>query len=218
MSQPTLSELRLIAEQRLQAVPPGDPLDARARTLIILGLAASVTALDDATIREQIDVAFAQGLTADQIAEVVSLVSGLGVHSLMATSSAIAAAASAHGQPLPHELNDEQRAMWKRFVGNEPYWRKFREEVPGFLESLIRLSTKQFEAFFVYCSLPWNQGFVNRQTKELISLGCDATPTHRFGPGFRLHLENAIAIGLGHRAIMETLELAARVPPHAGLG
>ena len=74
----------------------------------------------------------------------------------------------------------------------------------------------QFSAFFDYCAVPWKSGRVRAVLKELIAMACDATPAHRFGPGFRLHLRNAIALGAGRRAVMETLEIAAAAPAHDG--
>jgi alkylhydroperoxidase/carboxymuconolactone decarboxylase family protein YurZ len=216
MSKISVCELRRFAEHRLAHTPDGRPLDSIERALLSLGVAASVTSLDKDAIGRAIAAAIDAGAAPPQIQEVVSLVSALGVHSLMATSSAIAAAAQASGEPLPDELSPEQQKLWDRCVGDEPYWTEFQRQIPGFLNSLVRLSPEQFEAFFAYCSVPWKSGFVGRETKELIALACDVTPSHRFGPGFRFHLEIAIALGVGRRAILEAMDVAANAPTHSG--
>jgi alkylhydroperoxidase/carboxymuconolactone decarboxylase family protein YurZ len=59
---------------------------------------------------------------------------------------------------------------------------------------------------------------VRARTKELVALACDASPTHRFRPGFRVHLKNAILLGVGRRAIEQTLDIAAAAPGHGGWG
>jgi alkylhydroperoxidase/carboxymuconolactone decarboxylase family protein YurZ len=134
----------------------------------------------------------------------------------MAASALVAEAADRHGQPLASALSERQQQLWKQYVGADPYWTKFRNSVPGFLEALIRLSPDQFEAFFNYCALPWRSGTVRARTKELAALACDATPGHRFLPGFLLHLDNAIEIGVQRRAITETLDIAQHAPSHVG--
>jgi hypothetical protein len=47
-------------------------------------------------------------------------------------------------------------------------------------------------------------------------MACDATPAHRFLPGFKLHLANAVMLGAGALAINEALVLAAAAPEHQG--
>ncbi len=47
-------------------------------------------------------------------------------------------------------------------------------------------------------------------------MACDACPTHCFGPGFRVHLTNAIALGVSRQAILEVLDIAAAAPLHDG--
>lgn len=216
MSSLTCEELAELARSRLETVAEGEPLDAFDTAMIELGLAASVTALDRDAIAFGVEKAFAAGASAVQVQEIVTLVSGLGVHSLMATSALIARVATAHGWDQTGALGEEQEALWRRHVGDDPYWIEFRAAMPGFLEALVRLSPAQFEAFFAYCKLPWTTRSVPARTRELVALACDATPAHRFAPGFLLHLDNAIKIGVGRRAILAALDLARHAPVHRG--
>ncbi|MGE3744772.1 MAG: carboxymuconolactone decarboxylase family protein [Sphingomonadaceae bacterium] len=180
--------------------------------MIRLGLSASVTALNRDAVRTSIDEAAKAGATAAQMQEVVSLVSGLGVHSLMATAVPIALAAQVESA----QFTPEQQMLWEKYVGNDPFWSDFETELPHFLGAMLRLSSEQFIAFFEYCSVPWKSGQVRARLKELIAMACDATPAHRFAPGFRLHLRNALKLGAGRLAVMKALELAAETPPHEG--
>lgn len=208
----SVAELRAIAVDRLAHVADGDPLDALARTLVDFGVKASPAALDRRAIDEAVGAAYAAGATPAQLAEVLTLVSALGVHSLMAAASTVVREARARG--LPIAAADE--ALWNVQVGTDPYWASFERFFPGFLRDLLALAPRTFRGFFEYCALPFHEAKVRSRTKELIAIATDASPCHRFEPGFRLHLENAISLGIGRRAILEAIDIAAVCPPHDG--
>lgn len=205
-------KLHSLAEQALIGVDAGPSLEVRDAALIWFGLTSSVTALAPDAIDEALAAALRHGASPAQLQEVVSLVSGLGVHSLMTTAVRLARAAGI----ATRALSPEEQALWDRHVGDDPFWAGFERELPGFLGAMLRLSSDQFVAFFDYCAVPWKSGTVRGRLKELIAMACDATPGHRFLPGFRLHLANAVALGVGRTQIMETIALAARVPLHEG--
>ena len=208
----SLEMLWSLTQSTLEGVEDGSALTAAEESLIRLGVAAAVTSLDPAAIEDAVVAACAEGASAAQMQEVVSLVSGLGVHSLMATAKRIADITGAGaGARTP-----AQQALWDRYVGADPYWIAFDAQAPGFLDALLGLSGEQFSAFFDYCAVPWKTGAVRARLKELIALATDATPTHRFLPGFKLHLSNALTIGVGRLAIERTLQIAASAPPHRG--
>jgi hypothetical protein len=107
--------------------------------------------------------------------------------------------------------------LWQRTVGADRYWAGVETELPGFLEALLRLSPAAFQGFVAYCAIPWSTRHVGALTKELVAMACDATPAHRFGPGFRLHLKNALKLGAGRAAVLATLRIAAAAPEHEGV-
>jgi len=146
---------------------------------------------------------------------VIALISGLGVHSLMVSSVPVLEAARRHGR-IETTMDAERVALWDRYVGDDPFWKGFEAEVPGFLQSMLILSPDIFEGFFTYCAIPWKSGKVRAVTKELIAMASDATPSHRFVPGFKVHLRNAIALGASKTMVRETLRIAARTPKHSG--
>lgn len=195
----------------------GATLAEQDRALIRLGLAASVTSLDRDAIDSAVRDAFRAGASPAQVQEVVSVVSGLGVHSLMVTAAMIVDVAREAGFDLDATLDEADRARWSARIGDDPFWADVERELPGFLEAMLRLSPIQFDAFFDYCSVPWKSGFVRARLKELLAMACDATPAHRFMPGFRLHLRNSIKLGAGRLAILDSLELAAAAPQHRGV-
>jgi alkylhydroperoxidase/carboxymuconolactone decarboxylase family protein YurZ len=196
----------------------GAALGRHDRALIGMGLVASVTSLNSQAIDVSIKECFEAGATPQQIQEVVSIVSGLGAHSLMATAAVIVARAREAGYEIGGRLSDAESEVWKSRVGNDPFWAKMEDELPDFLRSLLSLSGAQFQAFFDYCGVPWKNGVVRPLVKELLAMACDANPSHVFLPGFRLHLGNAIQLGAGRSAVNEALALAAKIPPHIGFG
>lgn len=208
----TVDELQALATERLAGVPEGDPLDALTRALVDFGVKASPATLARPAIDAAIAAAYDAGATPAQLAEILTLVSALGVHSLMAAGPTIAAEARRRG--LAVEAEDE--GLWNEKVGEDPYWATFERFLPGFLRSLLAVAPRTFRGFFDYCALPFTKATVKSRVKELVAIATDATPAHRFLPGFRLHLENAIKLGIGRRAILETLAIAAACPAHEG--
>lgn len=214
----TLEDCRQIALAATAALPDGAALDAQAVALVELGVAAAVTSLDGDAIEAALARAFDAGASVAQVQEVIALVSGLGVHSLMASAVRVLEQAARRGlvdRQAP--LDAEREALWRAHVGDDPFWVGFEKEVPGFLDAMLRLSPDIFQAFFAYCAVPWQSGTVRPLVKELVALASDATPTHRFLPGLRVHLRNAIKLGAGRRAIVQTLEIAAAGPEHHGV-
>ena len=207
-----LDELHDLANAMLRDTADGEPLEKLDRALIELGLAASVTSLDPGAIDTAIESAREAGATSAQLQEIISLVSGLGAHSLMMTAVRVTKAYGIDSTPL----TPDQQALWDKHVGDDPFWTAFERELPGFLRAMLLLSPAQFAAFFDYCAVPWKSGQVRARIKELAAMASDATPTHRFLPGFRLHLANAVALGAGATAIRETLAIAAAAARHVG--
>jgi alkylhydroperoxidase/carboxymuconolactone decarboxylase family protein YurZ len=211
----TLGAIWSEAQTRLGGVGDGQALSVLDEALIHFGVASAVTSLDRDAIKRSLALAIGAGATRTQLLEVTSLVSGLGVHSLMVAAKPIVDATD-DGSPTDATLSAAQQELWDRYVGQDPYWTAFDAELPGFLDSMLRLSEAQFAAFFSYCAVPWQTRSVRGRLKELIAMASDATPTHRFMPGFRLHLANAIKLGAGRQEIEAALKIAASAPPHEG--
>jgi alkylhydroperoxidase/carboxymuconolactone decarboxylase family protein YurZ len=199
------------------ALEDGASLDEQERALIKLGLAASVTSLNCPAIDSALRECFRAGATPGHVQEIVSVVSALGVHSLMVTATAILDRAREAGFDVDSPISDVDEARWHARVGDDPFWADMERQVPGFLRAMLRLSPAQFDAFFDYCAVPWKSGVIRARLKELLAMACDATPAHRFMPGFRLHLANAVKLGAGRGAIVECLTLAAAAPEHVGV-
>ncbi len=217
MNEISIASLRAEAEVLTAGLVPGVPLDAQAVAFITLAAAVSVTALDRSAVNAAIGRAFAAGASVAQIQEVIALSSGLGVHSLMVSSVAVLEEAALRGLiDAAAPLDADRQLLWDQHVGDDPFWQGFAQELPGFLEAMLRLSPDIFSGFFAYCAIPWQSGTVRARIKELAALACDAAPSHRFRPGFRVHLKNAIKLGVGRTAIFQALDIAVAAPEHRG--
>ncbi len=198
-------------------VSDGHALSAIDRALIRLGLACALPSLNKDASQHAIAEALALGASPQQIQEIVSVIAGLGVHSLMLTSSLITGAAGLADADGVILFTQQEQQIWDDRVGNDPFWHRMEDELPGFLRSMLKLSPAQFEAFFDFCAVPWQTRTVSARTKELLAMASDAMPSHRFMPGFKLHLANAIKMGASRGAIEECLKLAADAPSHIGV-
>lgn len=217
MHEVSIADLRAEAEALTSELGPGNALNGMELALIELAVAVSVTALDRAATAAAIARAFDAGCSVEQVQEIIALTSGLGVHSLMISAAEVLAEGARRGLVAATEpLDAERQALWDRHVGTDPFWIGFSAELPGFLEAMLRLSPDLFTGFFAYCAIPWRSGTVRAKVKELAAMACDASPTHRFRPGFRVHLNNAIKLGVGRTGILQALDLAAAAPDHRG--
>lgn len=212
------SDLKKIVELAISEVPDGPALDEHTRILTVIAVRSAVTTMDVEGAGLCIDEALELGLTAEQIQEALTVVSGLGVHTLFESTRQLADAVQRRAGDVCPPLDAAQEQLLARYVGNDPYWQRMQDVLPGFFDSLVRMSPSTFEAFFAYCAVPWKNPALRAVTKELISLAVDSTPTHRYKPGFVLHLKNALDLGAGARAIREILEISAAGPPHRGVG
>jgi alkylhydroperoxidase/carboxymuconolactone decarboxylase family protein YurZ len=211
-----LAGLRIEALRLLAAADEGTGLDEVTRTLVRYAVCASVTTLDFQTGDQYVRRALDLGVTPGQLHEVLVLVSGLGMHTLMEGSRSLAAVLRERGSDVP-EIDDTRAELWERHGGARRYWEFFESHVPGFLDALLRLSPAAFEGFMRYGAIPSQTKQLTPVVKEIISVAVDATPTHRYLPGLRLHLANALALGAGRRALCEAIDIAADAPAAPGV-
>jgi alkylhydroperoxidase/carboxymuconolactone decarboxylase family protein YurZ len=208
--------LRHEAQRLLADAEEGLGLDEVTRALVGYAVCASVTTLDLRTGEHYAGRALDLGATAAQLHEVLVLVSGLGVHTLMEGSRSLAALLRDRGSDLPG-IDGTREALRERYLGSSRYWTVFESHVPGFLDAILRLSPAGFEGFMRYGAIPSQTKQLEPVVKEIISVAVDALPTHRYMPGLRLHLANALALGSGRRALLEAIDIAAAAPAAPGV-
>lgn len=209
------SEIDEQAARLLQDVPEGEGLTELQRTLLRFALDVSATSLDVDSAQREHDAAKELGATEDQLAEIVALMAAIGVHSFFVGSTMVAASAGPLADRGP--FDPARQELWDRHVGDRRYWNPMREEIPGFLESLLWTSPAGFEGFMEFAGLSFRTLHVDTVTKEIISMAADASVSHRYLPGMRMHLRTAARMGASRTALTEALQIAASSHPLVGV-
>src|SRR4051794_27441042 len=99
-------------------------------------------------------------------------------------------------------LTADEEDLKRRFVEARGYWSPLWDGV-------LRLDPAYFAAYLRYSALPWEQGPLPPKVKELIYTAIDASTTHLFEPGLRIHIDNALTHGATVGEIMEVLEITS---------
>jgi alkylhydroperoxidase/carboxymuconolactone decarboxylase family protein YurZ len=84
-----------------------------------------------------------------------------------------------------------------------PFWDQLLEEDPDFFTAYLQFS------------VPSNTRALSDVTRELIYIAIDASATHLFQPGIRIHIRNALALGATKREILEVLEAVSVIGIHS---
>lgn len=63
--------------------------------------------------------------------------------------------------------------------------------------------------------MPWRNGALEPQVRELIYVAIDASTTHLYGPGTRIHMRNALKHGATQEELREVLELTSVLGIHS---
>lgn len=202
-------------DRLLGGAPEGEDLDPLQAMLIDFALHASPMAMDTAGARDRMERALAAGATAEQLQEVLALVSGMGAHAYFDNARTLARLTEPEvGRGA---FDAERQEIWDRRIGESGYWTTMHEEIPGFLEALLWLSPSGFVSFLDYVGAPFRTRAVPTLTKELIGMAADACPAHVYLPGMRMHLRNAVEMGAGQAAVWHTMRIAAASPGMVGV-
>lgn len=182
-------------------------LSAKTRELVLVAVNAAVTHLNRNAIRIHIRNALGHGASADEIMEVLQLVSVLGIHATSIGFPALLEVASdtGNGQQLPEDtLDPHQEALKRQFRESRGYWSPFWEDA-------LKLDTPLFEAYYNFSSVPWKHGVLEPKVREFVYIAIDASTTHMFDLGTRGHMANAFGHGATLAEILEVLELTVPI-------
>ena len=190
----------------LMAVPSRTArLSAADRELISIAINAAATHLHEEAVKLHIDNAIRLGVPAKQIIEACQLASVLGTHSMSVGVPLLLEEMAAAGQPVDvsEELfSDEQRALKERFVGDRGYW------VPHW-GAILQTAPEYFEAYLDFSSVPWQNGTLEPKLREFIYVAIDASTTHLYQLGMRVHIRNAIGHGATFEELLDVLVLTS---------
>jgi alkylhydroperoxidase/carboxymuconolactone decarboxylase family protein YurZ len=194
----------LEASERFAAAPArGATLEPKLRELIGVALAAAATHLHQARLELHVGRALDEGASAEEILETLELTAVLGIHATTVGVPILLEELAASGEePAGRPLSEREERLKAEFIAVRGYWSELWDGV-------LALDADFFEAYFRFSAVPFEGGVLEPKAKELIYVAIDASTTHLFEPGIRIHVHNALGHGATAAEIMEALELAA---------
>jgi alkylhydroperoxidase/carboxymuconolactone decarboxylase family protein YurZ len=180
---------------------PAAALDPKLEAFIRLAIDVSATHLYRSGVRQHIRSALELGASRDEILEVITLMSAVGIH------------APATGLPiLEEELagtgNDEavREAQhptpvcdWFRSSGRfNPEWELLERWSPDWLERFLAMAVPF-----------WQDGVLPPLWVELLCVAGDAAVTHMYDTGTRRHVRTALELGATHGQLLRVLQVVA---------
>ena len=109
---------------------------------------------------------------------------------------------------MSEELGEIQQQLKESFIAERGYWDE------GLLGPILRLDPNFLEAYLNFSAVPWKKGTLPPKIKELIYIAIDASVTHLFEPGLRLHISNALKHGATKEEIIEVFQLVSVLGIH----
>ena len=186
------------------------PLEPKVKEFIYIAIDASTTHLYEPGLRIHYRNALKYGATKEELMEVLQLTSVLGMHTCTMGVPSLVVELDKAGQPMDIEeiMKDPERQRLKsEFIGNRGYWNSF-------WDSLLALNPAFFEAYLRFSSIPWQSGPLEPKVKEFIYIAIDASTTHLYEPGLRIHYRNALKYGATKEELMEVLQLTSVLGMH----
>jgi alkylhydroperoxidase/carboxymuconolactone decarboxylase family protein YurZ len=98
-------------------------------------------------------------------------------------------------------------AIRQAFIDARGYWSR------GW-DPLLDIAPDFFAAYAKLSSVPWTHGSLPPKVKELLYIAIDASTTHLFEAGLRIHIRNALRHGATRDEIMEVYEMTASLGVH----
>lgn len=103
---------------------------------------------------------------------------------------------------------DRRSRLKEEFRQARGYWSELWDDT-------LRLDPDFFESYLAFSSVPWRKGVLDPKVREFIYVAIDASTTHLYDPGTRVHMRNAFAHGATPEELMEVLELASVLGIHS---
>jgi alkylhydroperoxidase/carboxymuconolactone decarboxylase family protein YurZ len=186
------------------------PLAPKIKELIYVAIDAATTHLYAPGTHIHMRNALGYGATREEIMEVLQLTSVLGIHTITEGVPALIAEMQQAGRGAEVELkplSPYQERLKAEFTANRGYW-------SALWDGLLQLSPEFFEAYVQLSSVPWKHGVLEPKIKELIYIAIDASTTHLYLPGLRVHIQNALRHGATVQEILEVMQLTAVLGIH----
>lgn len=184
-------------------------LAPKVKEFIYIAIDAATTHLYQRGLRMHIASALQYGATAQEVMEVLELVSLLGWDSCTVAAPILAQELAAAGQsaPVSSMSVEKMSTLRKDFERDLGFW-------DDCCEALLTLSPQYLERFYTYAAVPWTSSTLEPKVKCFVALSVSASTTHLFEPGIRLHIRRALACGAKASELMEVLQLTSVLGIH----
>jgi len=108
---------------------------------------------------------------------------------------------------MAKKLDARRQKLKDDFTRNRGYW-------SAIWDGVLDLSPEYFESYIALSSVPWQTGTLPPKVKEFIYIAIDASTTHLYEPGTRIHMANALRYGATVDEIMEVLMITSVLGIH----
>lgn len=185
-------------------------LAPKIKELIYVAIDAATTHLYAPGTRIHMRNAIGYGATKEEVMEVLQLTSVLGIHTMSLGVPCLIEEMKAAGrgaEVAPKPLTPHQQKLKDEFTNNRGYWSEM-------WDGLLQLSPEFFESYVALSSVPWKTGTLEPKVREFVYIAIDASTTHLYLPGLRIHIQNALHHGATAQEIMEVMQLTSVLGIH----
>lgn len=192
------------AAQFRRTVMQAPHLPPRMKELVLLALHASPTSAHGDAVTRQVRRARAAGASENDVVDVLLSIVGVANHALYFAVPVLLdeLAAAGHAEAALPEPTPAFAAIRDDFVRTRGFWNPQRDQLgslmPRYFEALNALSTE-----------PWRSGSLQPKERELVYIAIDASVTHMYEDGLRLHIRHALGHGATRDEILEVFQLVA---------
>ena len=186
-------------------------LSAKVKEFVYIAIDASTTHLYEPGLKLHIDNAIRHGASQEEILEVIQLTCVLGIDTALLGVPVLLDELKCVGRDTAvttKPLTERQEALKRELEEQRGYWSNVWDDI-------LQLDPDFFEASLRFSSVPWKLGVLEPKIRELIYIAINASTTHLYEPGLRLHIRNAIKYGATIAEIMEVYELTSVLGIHA---
>ena len=101
----------------------------------------------------------------------------------------------------------DRQALKEEFKTKRGYWSPWHDD-------LLALNPAFLKAYLGMTSLPWLEGVLAPKLKEFIYIAIDASTTHLYLRGLRLHMATALQYGASREELMGVLQIVSLLGAH----
>jgi alkylhydroperoxidase/carboxymuconolactone decarboxylase family protein YurZ len=183
-------------------------LEPKVRALLMVAVNASTMLRYRPGIRTHVKNAIALGATAEEIMEVLQIISVVGIHSCEVAIPIMLEELEEAGLDGPPALSETQEETKRQFIAERGWWS------PPW-EAVLAYAPEFFEGYLTLSTAPWRNGVLEPKVKHFVYIAHSASTTNLHESGIRGHMGLALRRGASREEILEVLELTSLIGMNA---